>query len=180
MNIKIAIAKPSDAVTISTIGRLSFRDAFSRLFNSKTELQEYLDFTYNPEKIAKSIGKENNVYFIAYMENVAVGFAKLKKNSLESRIRSVAQMELQKIYVLSYYHGSGAGAALMEAVDDYARQLQPDYLWLHVHVSNEKALRFYLKNGFNISGKHYFTIGTQTFEFHMMCLPVAVMEPCSA
>lgn len=180
MNIKIAIAKPSDAVTISTIGRLSFRDAFARLFNSKKELQEYLDLTYNPEKIARSIGKESNVYFIAYMENVAVGFAKLKKNSLESRIRSVAQMELQKIYVLSYYHGSGAGAALMGAITDYAQQQQPDYLWLHVHVGNEKALRFYLKNGFNISGKHYFTIGAQTFEFHMMCLPVAVMEPCSA
>ena len=180
MNIKVAIASPSDAVTIATIGRLSFRDAFSRLFDSKKELQEYLDVTYKPEKIAKSISKENNVYFIAFVENVPVGFAKLKKNSLESRIRSVAQMELQKIYVLSYYHGSGAGAALMDAVVDYAQEVSPDYVWLHVHVSNEKALRFYLKNGFNISGKHFFTIGTQTFEFHMMCLPVAVMQPCSA
>ncbi len=180
MNIRVTIADPSDAITIATIGRLSFRDAFARLFNSKKELQEYFDFTYTPEKIAKSISKENNVYFIAFVENVPVGFAKLKKNSLESRIRSVAQMELQKIYVLSYYHGSGAGAALMDAVVDYAQEVSPDYVWLHVHVSNEKALKFYLKNGFNISGKHFFTIGTQTFEFHMMCLPVAVMQPCSA
>ena len=180
MKIRVNIATPLDAVTISTIGRLSFRDAFARLFNNKKELQEYLDFTYQPEKIAKSMRKENNVYFIAWVENVPVGFAKLKKNSLETKIRSVAQMELQKIYVLSYYHGSGAGAALMDAVVDYAHQIAPDYLWLHVDVSNEKALRFYLKNGFNISGKHFSTIGTQTFEFHMMCLPVAVMQPCSA
>ena len=180
MNIKVRLADPPDAVTIATIGRLSFRNAFARLFNNKKELQEYLDHAYNPEKIKRSILKENNVYFIAYVENVAVGFAKLKKNSLENKIRSVAQMELQKIYVLSYYHGSGAGAALMDAVVDYAGKRQPDYLWLHVHVSNEKAVRFYLKNGFNISGKHFFTIGTQTFEFHMMCLPVAVMQPCSA
>jgi ribosomal protein S18 acetylase RimI-like enzyme len=180
MKIRVNIATLSDAASISTIGRLSFRDAFARLFNSKTELQEYLDFTYQPEKIGRSIRKENNVYFIAYVEDVAVGFAKLKKNSLESKIRSVAQMELQKIYVLSYYHGSGAGAALMDAVIGYAHQISPDYLWLHVHISNEKALRFYLKKGFNISGKHFFTIGTQTFEFHMMCLPVAVMQPCSA
>jgi ribosomal protein S18 acetylase RimI-like enzyme len=180
MNIRVIKADPSDAVAIATIGRLSFRDAFARLFNSKKELQEYLDVTYKPEKIARSIRKEDNIYFIAYVENVPVGFAKLKKNSLEPKIRSVAQMELQKIYVLSYYHGSGAGTALMNAAVAYAHEIQPDYLWLHVHVSNHKALRFYEKNGFNTSGKHFFTIGTQSFEFHMMCLPVAVMQPCSA
>src|SRR5205814_8390608 len=100
------------------------------------------------EKIQNSIRKENNIYFIAFVENIPVGFAKLKKNSLEVKIRSVAQMELQKIYVLSYYHGSGAGAALMNAIVEYAYEIQPDYLWLHVHVSNQKALRFYKKNGF--------------------------------
>lgn len=180
MNIKIAIAKPSDAEIISVIGRFSFRDAFARLFNSKTELQEYLDYTYQPQKIQKSIQKENNVYFIAYLENVPVGFAKIKKSSLESQIKSIAQMELQKIYVLSYYHGSGAGAALMNAIIEYAEQIQPDYLWLHVHLSNQRALKFYEKNGFQIAGKHSFVIGTQNFDFHMMCLPIAVMQPCCA
>jgi ribosomal protein S18 acetylase RimI-like enzyme len=180
MNIKITIAKPSEAAIISTIGRLSFRDAFARLFNSKKELQEYLDFTYTPEKIAKSISKENNVYFIAYVENVPVGFAKMKKSSLNHQIESVAQMELQKIYVLSYYHGSGTGAALMNAVIELAQEHHPDYLWLDVDISNQKAIRFYEKNGFQISGKHQFTIGTQTFYFHLMCLPVAVMQPCCA
>ena len=178
MNIKIKTAKPSDAAVISSIGKLSFRDAFMHLFNNKKELQEYLDFTYKPEKIEKSIRRENNVYFIAYVENVPAGFAKLKKSSLESQIESIAQMELQKIYVLSYYHGSGAGAALLNRVIEFAKETEPDYVWLHVHISNQKAVRFYEKNGFQISGKHHFTIGTQTFEFHIMCLPVAVMQPC--
>jgi len=150
------------------------------LCNNKRELQEYLDFTLQTPKIAKSIGKESNVYFIAFVENVPVGFAKLKKSSLEPQIESIAQMELQKIYLLSYYHGSGAGAALMNAVVNYAYEIQPDYLWLHVHESNTKALRFYEKNGFEISGEHSFFIGTQQFHFHMMSLPVAVMEPCCA
>ena len=133
---------------------------------------------FHTSKIKKSIEKGNNVYFLVSIGNVPVGFAKLKKNSLESQISSIAQMELQKIYVLSYYHGSGAGTALMDAVIDHVQREQPDYLWLHVHVSNEKALRFYKKYGFTISGKHSFTIGTQQFDFHLMCLPVAVMQPC--
>jgi len=178
MNIKVITADPSHAFTISSIGKQSFRDAFAHLFKNKEELLEYLEFTYHPDKIAKSLEKENNVFFLAFVENVPVGFAKVKKHSLNEQIESIAQMELQKIYVLSYYHGSGAGQALFQAVVDLANEIQPDFLWLDTHVSNAKAIRFYEKNGFRKSGKYHFTIGTQTFEYHLMSLPITVMQPC--
>ena len=176
MNLKVIRANSSHAETIASIGKLSFRDAFGNLFNDKSTLFEYLEYTYSIEKVTKSIEKENNVFFIAFVENVPVGFAKVKKSSLNEQIESIAQMELQKIYVLSYYHGSGAGAALMRSVLELAYQIQPDYLWLDTHSSNAKAMRFYEKNGFIRSGKNYFTIGAQTFEYYVMCLPVAVEE----
>jgi len=176
MNIKVIRANSSHAETISSIGRLSFRDAFGHLFSDKIALFEYLEYTYSIEKVTKSINKENNVFFIAFVENVPVGFAKVKKSSLNEQIESIAQMELQKIYVLSYYHGSGAGASLMQAVLELATEIQPDYLWLDTHTTNTKAIRFYEKNGFIRAGKNYFTIGSQTFEYYVMCLPVAVEE----
>ena len=176
MNIKVIQANSSHAETIASIGKLSFRDAFGNLFNDKVALLEYLEYTYSIDKVTKSINKENNIFFIAFVDTVPVGFAKVKKHSLNEQIESIAQMELQKIYVLSYYHGSGAGAALMQAVLDLAIQIQPDYVWLDTHVSNTKAIRFYEKNGFIRSGKNYFTIGNQTFEYYIMCLPVAIEE----
>ena len=176
MNIKVIRADSSHAEIISSIGKLSFRDAFMHLFSDKIALLEYLEYTYSVDKIEKSINKENNVFFIAFVENVPVGFAKVKKYSLNEQIESIAQMELQKIYVLSYYHGSGAGAALMQAALELAYEVQPDYLWLDTHISNTKAIRFYEKNGFIRAGKNYFTIGSQTFEYYVMCLPVAVEE----
>ncbi len=179
MNIKIITATSLHADIISSIGRQSFRDAFAHLFNNKEDLREYLDYTYQPDKIAKSIEKENNIFLLAFVENVPVGFAKVKKDSLNEQIESIAQMELQKIYVLSYYHGSGAGAALMQAVLDLADEICPDYIWLDTHIQNIKAIRFYEKNGFQKIGKHYFTIGGQTFEYHLMSLPVPVMQPCA-
>ncbi|HEV8284413.1 MAG TPA: GNAT family N-acetyltransferase [Chitinophagaceae bacterium] len=178
MNIKIIKADPSHVFAISSIGKQSFRDAFGYLFLDKATLQEYLEYTYQPDKIEKSIQKQNNVFFLAFMENVPVGFAKVKKHSLNEQIESIAQMELQKIYVLSYYHGSGAGKALMKAVLELAQKIQPDFLWLDTHISNEKAIRFYEKRGFKKTGKRYFTIGTQTFEYHLMSLPIAVMQHC--
>lgn len=179
MNIKVITADSSHADTICMIGRQAFHTAFGRLFESKEELAEYLDYTYNVTKIARSINKENNVFFIAFLENVPVGFAKVKKNSLNEQIESIAQMELQKIYVLPYYHGSGAGAALMQSVLNLADEIAPDYLWLDTHITNSRAIRFYERYGFKKTGKYYFMIGTQTFEYHLMSLPIPIMESCN-
>jgi len=178
MNIRVIIANSSHADVISSIGKQSFRDAFAHLFENREELFEYLEYTYDRHKILKSLEKENNVFFLAFVENVPVGFAKVKKYSLNEQIESIAQMELQKIYVLSYYHGSGAGQALLNSAMDLANKVQPDFVWLDTHIQNEKAIRFYERNGFRRGGKYLFTIGTQTFEYYLMCLPVAVMAPC--
>ncbi|TMI85088.1 MAG: GNAT family N-acetyltransferase [Bacteroidetes bacterium] len=178
MNTRVIIANSSHADVISSIGKQSFRDAFAHLFKNKEDLLEYLEYTYHRDKILKSLEKENNVFFLAFVENVPVGFAKAKKYSLNEQIESIAQMELQKIYVLSYYHGSGAGQALLQAVIDLANKVQPDFLWLDTHIDNGKAIRFYERNGFRKGGKYLFTIGTQTFAYHLMCLPLAVMETC--
>ena len=176
MSIKVLKADRTHAATIVSVGRQSFRAAFGYLFNMKEELQDYLEYAYKTEKIAASLQKENNVFFLVFVDSVPVGFAKVKKHSLNDQIQSGAQMELQKIYVLPYYHGSGAGAALMQAVLDLAREIKPDLIWLNTHVSNAKAIHFYEKYGFKKHGIHYFTIGTQTFEYDLMTLPVAEKE----
>lgn len=173
MYIKIIQADISHTAIIATIGKKSFRNAFEHLFKSREELFEYLEYTYNPVKLAKSIRKENNVYLLAFKEGEPAGFAKIKKHSLNDRIESGAQMELQKIYVLPEHHGSGVGTALLKEIKNLAREIYPDYIWLDTHISNENAVRLYEKNGFKKIGNYFFTIGTQTFEYYVMGLPVA-------
>lgn len=176
MAIKITKADESYAAVIASIGKRSFREAFECYFNKKEDLLKYLEYTYNSEKIEKSILKENNVYFIALADGIPVGFAKVKKFSLHPEIESGAQMELQKLYVLAEHHGSGAGPALMKAVLQLANELQPDYLWLDTLIINTKAIHFYERRGFKKTGKQTFRIGTQIFEYHLMSLPVAINE----
>ena len=177
---RIVHADVSHAAIIATIGKKSFRDAFERLFRSREELFEYLQYTYDPVKLSKSLRKENNIYLLAYDENEPVGFAKVKRHSLNDQIESGAQMELQKIYVLPGYQGKGIGSALIKEIKSIARYVYPDYMWLDAHISNEKAVRFYERNGFQKLGSHYLTIGTQSFEYFLMGIPVAfrVTSPC--
>jgi len=175
MKITIKRANITHANAISFIGRRSFHDAFAHLFYNKDELQEYLDYAYSVDKIAGSIRKSNNVFFLAFANERPVGFVKLKKHSLNPQIDSFAQMELQKIYVLKEYHGTGAGQSLMDAALEFAQsEVRPEYIWLDTHITNDRAVRFYEKNGFQVCGRHYFTIGTQMFEYHLMNQMVAI------
>lgn len=169
-DIKIIRATEEHAPAIAAVGKEAFNDTFGPLFVNKQELKEYLDHTYAISKIAHSITKESNVFYLAVAGEQPVGFVKLKVNSLHPQIQSLSQLELQKIYVLKEFHGSGAGAGLMKAALELTKLEQVEHLWLDTHVDNARGIRFYEKHGFKISGRHYFTIGTQMFEYHLMDL----------
>jgi ribosomal protein S18 acetylase RimI-like enzyme len=170
--ITIIEAGVDHSASIAAVGKRSFYDAFRPFFYSQAELKEYLDYTYAIEKIASSITKPNNVFFIALLDQKVIGFAKLKKHSPNKQISAGRQMELQKIYVLKEYHGSGAGQALLQAVLEMANKIQAQCIWLDVLLQNERAIRFYEKCRFEKYGKHFFTIGSQTLAYDIMIFPV--------
>ena len=105
--ITIISARPDHASIIAAIGRESFRDAFVDFFNKKEDLDQYISYTYDPGKIAASLHKPGNVFFIAYYAEEPAGFVKIKKQSTNKHLSSQRQMELQKIYVLKKFHGRG-------------------------------------------------------------------------
>ena|SRR5215204_3515109 len=174
MSFIIRKALPADAPVITQVGRQSFYDAFVDLFQSTQELDNYLDHTYNPVRIENSIRKPNNLYFLAFANELPVGFAKMRIHSNRPFIASQRQSELQKFYVLQQYHGTGAAQALINAVIKNAEKEKAEQLWLDVHVGNEKAKRFYEKNGFTKAGDHNFIIGTQIFYYDVMALPLTI------
>jgi ribosomal protein S18 acetylase RimI-like enzyme len=166
----VTAASPENAPVISAIGRQSFSDAFAPFFAHEHELQQYLDHTYDTEKIKASIAKPNNTFAIAWLVDTPVGFVKLKKQSMNRQLTGDRQSELQKIYVLKQYHGKGVADALMGRVLEIASGLQPDWLWLDVIIQNSRAIRFYEKYGFTKAGHHAFVIGSTPFNYHVMAL----------
>jgi ribosomal protein S18 acetylase RimI-like enzyme len=180
MNYKVFEADVSHAAIIATIGKKTFRHAFENSFLNREELFEYLEYTFDPVKLAKSLRKENNIYLLALDADQPAGFTKVKKHSLSDHIEPLAQMELQKIYVLPAHQSKGVGSALLHHAKQLARKSSPDYLWLDTPVTNTKAIRLYEKHGFKKMGHSFFNIGSQTFDYHVMGIPIAfkVMNPC--
>ncbi|WP_435625801.1 GNAT family N-acetyltransferase [Flagellimonas sp.] len=167
-NIEIRIANTEDAQFIALLGRVTFTETFGHLFRDKKDVLKYCDATFSVEKIANGIGKQNNVFWIAFVDRLPVGYAKLKLNSKSEFIESKNTCQLQKIYVLKDFLSMKIGFELQNLLLKKAKEMKFEKIWLSVLHSNERAIRFYQKNGFEKLGNHEFQIGKENFEFIAM------------
>lgn len=169
MAIEIRRANRNDASVVALLGRLTFRETFNHLFeHHQHDLQNYLDRTFSVAKIEGSIGKTENSYWIASIDGLPIGYAKLKWPSENEFVGMSKAAQLQKIYVLSEFASRGAGRALMKAIGSEVARLSPSALWLNVLTSNRQAILFYEGQGWVRVGFSSFTIGAQTFDFLTM------------
>lgn len=162
---KIRLATIDDAKDIAYLGRTTFSETFGDLFQDNGDLPQYLEKTYADTKIASSFQNDNNVFFMALVNNTPVGYAKLKIDSSTPFIAGKHIAQLQKIYVLQEYLSLKIGHGLQNAVFETAQHHKAEKIWLSVYKGNERAIRFYQKNDFSIVGHHNFSIGSHDFEF---------------
>ena len=166
--IEIRLAKKEDAPSIALLGRTTFTETFGHFFRDQQDLIEYYNLTFSVQKIEAGIEKPNNVFWIAFANRLPVGYAKLKLNSPSEFVESKDVCQPQKIYVLKDFLSMKIGLGLQDALLKRAKELNFDNVWLSVLDSNERAINFYKKAGFEEIGNHDFQIGKENFEFVAM------------
>ncbi len=162
---EVRLATKKDAIFIALLARVTFTETFGHLFRDRQDLITYYGETFSVDKIEKSIVKPNNVYWISFANRLPVGYAKLKLNAPSKFTESESTCQLQKIYVLKDYLSLKIGFELQRLLLKKAREEKNEKIWLSVLDSNERAKKFYLKNGFEKIGNHDFQIGKEKFEF---------------
>ena len=160
-------AIPSDATIVALLARITFTETFGHYFRDKLDLENYLNKTFNVQKLANSLGKADNVYWLAKINDLPVGYAKLKLNSPSPFVKELDCCQLQKIYVLKDFLSKKVGLALQNELLKEAAG-NSTKIWLSVLKENVRAVRFYEKNGFEKIGDHNFQIGKEHFQFQAM------------
>jgi diamine N-acetyltransferase len=173
--IVIRKASASDAQFIALLARVTFTETFGLYFRDHQDLLDYFDKTFSVAKFTDSILKENNVFWIAFADDLPVGYAKLKKYSPSQHIHNVDNVsQLQKIYVLKDFLSKKIGQKLQDELLSECKVLGSERVWLSVLNSNERAIGFYKKHGFVGVGDLTFDIGQEHFEFTAMSKDLTV------
>ncbi len=92
-----------------------------------------------------------------------IGYALLCRPDLPVPV-GPGDLELKRLYVLSRFHGSGAGPALMHAAIEAAREAGAPRVLLGTYEANRRAVAFYRREGFRQVGTRQFDVGGRLFD----------------
>ena len=148
----------ADAELLRELSVSTFSETFSHM-NTPENMEAYLGQAYAPEKLRRELADGNSDFFLLYCGDRLAGYIKLNEAPSQTDINDKASLEIERIYVSRGFQGKGLGARLMEHALSIAAERNKSYVWLGVWEKNEKALRFYKKNGFYELSTHSFFLG---------------------
>lgn len=159
-NLHIRRAGIADTKLLSELSTATFFDTFHGTCTSD-DMQEFIMKCFNENQVNKELQDINDFYFIAFSEEKAVGYIRMKEDEsdiVETKNRK--SIELKRIYVLKEYQLKKVGAGLMQFALDFSAKNGYELMWLGVWEHNERAINFYKKSGFEDTGfQHPFPIG---------------------
>ena len=146
---------------IDVLRNLSYRTYFETFahMNTPEDMEAYLDKAFEIEKLRAELLDVNSSFYFLYYDEKLAGYLKLNEYSAQTDIHDINSLEIERIYVSKEFQGEGLGGYLMDRAISIANLRKKRYVWLGVWEKNEKAIRFYKKNGFYEIGKHSFFMG---------------------
>lgn len=157
-NIKINRVTLNDINLLQEIGRKTFYETFSQ-GNDQGNMKQYLEEGFSEAKLTAELKNENSKFYFASLDDKIIGYLKLNFGNSQTELQDNSSLEIERIYVLSEYHGKKAGQVLYEKAIQVAEEKNVNYVWLGVWEENPRAIRFYQKNGFVEFDKHIFKLG---------------------
>lgn len=141
------------------VARRIFTATFAKHYGAEA-FERFCDEVYPPDGImARDFGAPDVRWQVATVNDEPIGYAKLTPLRAPAMDAAPDALELQQIYVLADWHGSGVAERLMQWSVAQARASGATELYLTVFDHNERAKRFYARHGFEEVGNCTFQLG---------------------
>jgi ribosomal protein S18 acetylase RimI-like enzyme len=157
-HIKISKASIRDIETMQQIGRQTFFETFGQS-NTDADMKKYLEDNFSKDKVSAEINNPDSLFYIAWDVQSPIGYLKVNTGQAQTELQDESSLEIERIYVLSAYHGKKVGQLLYDKALEVAGLLEKSSIWLGVWEENPRAIGFYKKNGFVEFDKHVFKLG---------------------
>lgn len=155
MNLTIRKATLGDTSLLAILGAVTFYEAYFETDEQK-DIADYIAETYSITQTKSELEDKNSTFFIAELDGKAVGFAKIREDSIPECLEGENTIELHRIYLIERVWRKGIGRALIEKCLSEAKQKGFDLMWLGTWEANVKAQKFYEKLGFMRVGEYQY------------------------
>ena len=130
------------------------------------DIEQFLDSAYSERNLAAEVGRLANGFVVAEVDGIVAGYAMAGPNR-------EGEPELYAIYVLPEHHGRGVGRLLWNAARDALARQGYTRMCCWVLASNDRARRFYERQGAFLSEERSFVIGATTIREARYCIAIA-------
>ena len=149
---------PAHLVELRELSRKTFTDAFAS-GNNPEDLKLYLDTAFSEENLRRELLNPLSEFYFGKIDGKTIGYFKVNLGDAQTDFQDEDGMELERIYVTGDFQNQQIGQKMLDTVIEMAVQRKMRYLWLGVWEENTRAIEFYLRNHFELSGSHPYMVG---------------------
>ena len=155
--IKIHPITPLDLERLSVLSKSTFVSSHGKSA-SKKDIDIYIHYTYSVKLLRKELNDINNFFYFLHYQNEIVGYSKISINTEYPSIMEKPLAKLDRIYIDEKYLDKKLGQMLFNFNLEIVKQHNQRGIWLYTWIKNDRAIRFYEKNGMGIIDERDFKI----------------------
>jgi GNAT superfamily N-acetyltransferase len=179
MSITTRRAGLSDAALLHDLAALTFGLACPP-GTLQRDIDAFIAKNLSEDSFRGYLADPDRIVLLAEADGVPVGYSMLVGGPIaDAEVAATvaaagakSSIELSKFYLAPDRHGSGVAAALMAATLTEAAATGAEFCWLGVNQRNERAAKFYAKQGFEVIGVKRFLVGDVWHDDHVRLRPL--------
>lgn len=148
---------PADAALLSKIGGISLMESHGH--SAPTEvMQAYVDRSFSEEACRAELSDEKNIFSAVFYNHRPAGYFKIIFETPHPAVSLQPVTKLERLYLLKEFYDLKLGHGLLQQAIDLSTAYGDKGMWLDVWQKNERAIRFYQKQGFETVGESRFVL----------------------
>lgn len=142
----------ADFATVAALAGTIWHEHYAAII-SPAQIAYMLAGRYTPANLRRYLAADDRSLDVLRVEGVPVGYCSW------ARTGEPGELKLEQLYLLAAYRGQGLGAAMLQHVEEQARQRACRTLVLTVNRHNAGAIAFYRRRGLVVRAQACFDIG---------------------
>jgi GNAT superfamily N-acetyltransferase len=155
-------AEYGDALKLSIL----YQQVYIQTYGTEGVSDEFANFIsrqFAVERLEHLILNQSENIIVAVYKNNLLGVAEIEFNK-ECPTNNIVAPELNKLYILERFCGMGIGHKLLSEAEKIVMSKGIKEMWLWVLESNDRAITFYEKQGYQCIGNASFQMEVNKYE----------------